>query len=55
MKSERNKPPLGSPAAHTYPFDHSQRDSLILYYVEHFSAARRLKQIAIQQFLRDRG
>ncbi len=33
----------------------SLRDSQILYYVEHFSAARRLKQIAIQQFLRDRG
>ena len=33
----------------------SLRDSQILYYVEHFSAARKLKQIAIQQFLRDRG
>jgi hypothetical protein len=33
----------------------SIRDSQILYYVEHFFEARKLKQIAIQEFLRDRG
>lgn len=30
-------------------------DSQIFYYLGHFSEARRLKQIAIDQFLRDRG
>jgi hypothetical protein len=33
----------------------SVRDSQILYYFEHFLEARKLKQIAIQQFLRDNG
>ena len=31
----------------------SLRDNQILYYVEHFSAARRLKRIAIEKFLKD--
>jgi hypothetical protein len=33
----------------------SIRDNQILYYVEHFLQARRLKQIAIQKFLKDSG
>jgi hypothetical protein len=31
------------------------RDNQIVYYVEHFLQARRLKQIAIQKFLKDSG
>jgi hypothetical protein len=33
----------------------SMRDNQIVYYVEHFLQARRLKQIAIQKFLKDSG
>ena len=33
----------------------SIRDSQILYYLEHFFEARKLKRISIQEFLRDRG
>jgi len=33
----------------------SVRDNEILYYIQHFSEARSLKQMAIEQFLRDRG
>jgi hypothetical protein len=33
----------------------SIRDSQILYYLEHFFEARRLKRIAVEEFLRDRG
>ena len=33
----------------------SIRDNQILYYVEHFLQARRLKQVAIEKFLKDSG
>jgi hypothetical protein len=33
----------------------SWRDSEILYYLEHFSESRRLKKIAIEELLRDKG
>jgi hypothetical protein len=33
----------------------SLRDSEILYYLEHFSESRRLRQLAVKQFLHDKG
>jgi hypothetical protein len=33
----------------------SLRDSEILYYLTHFSESRRLRQLAVKQFLHDKG
>jgi len=33
----------------------SLRDSEIIYYLEHFSESRRLRQLVVRQFLRDKG